>query len=338
MKKISILIFLLIAFVSTALSKQKPKSLLHNTYQVYTVSSDNVKMNGGYFVYENDDLWIVYDFWNTAGAFSMRIHNKTDRQITFDFGKSQIIMPGGLSKPYWTDKVEITSNTYSTQTTRSAAAGSSATVSASEAAAVSRGSYGLMEAQGASATASSVYGLSRTNGYSSTNTVIDKPLRYVNIPAEGSIEMKGFSVVQEVYATMDFPINNVTKDPVEIHFKRNESPVTFTNNLSYSFEEGSKNVTTVVSKFWVKKITNMFVSHFNGPKIARKYHDEYGNVYDKKEFQYPYASPNAFYLYRNRSIDKFLALKIATACVCGPPILIYAVVGIAAAIKAIANK
>ncbi len=338
MRKIVVLILSLIVFLQQGFGKQKQKTLLHNTYQVYGLSSDNVKMKGGYFVYENDDLWIVYDFWNAAGSFSMRIHNKTDRQITFDFGKSQLVMPGGLSKPYWTDKVEITSNTYSTQTTRSAAAGSSATVSAAQGAAVSRGSYGLMEAQGASATASSVYGLSRTNGYSSTNTIIDKPLRYVNIPAEGSIEMKGFAIVQDIYATMDFPINNVTRDPIEATFKRNESPVTFANNLSYSFEEGSNNVTTIVSKFWVKKITNMFVSHFNGPKITRKYHDEYGNINEKKEFQYPYAAPNAFFVYRNRSIDKFLAIKIATACICGPPILLYAIIGIGAAIEAIANK
>ncbi len=335
MKYFLVILATLITF--SVCAKQKQKTLLHNTYQVFTVASDNVKMKGGYFVFENDDLWIVYDFWNTAGAFSMRIHNKTDRQITFDFGKSQIVMPGGLSKPYWTDKVEITSNTYSSQTTRSAAAGSSATVSASQAAAIARGSYGLMEAQGASASASSVYGISRTNGYSSTNTVIDKPLRYINIPADGSIEMKGFAVVQDVYATMDFPINNVTKDPVEISFKRNESPISFANNLSYSFEEGSNNVTTIISKFWVKKVTNMFVSHYNGPKISRKYHDEYGNVNERKEFQYPYAAPNSFFIYRPRTIDKLLALKIATACVCGPPIIYVALAGLVAGIQAISK-
>jgi hypothetical protein len=341
MMKIKILyVFLFIGFSYAARAgEQKVKTLNQDTYQVFEIQGDSVsRTKDGFYVYNNSDLWILYDFWGPQGEFTMRIHNKSSKQLTIDFGKSQFIDATGLTNQYWIDQTQISSVAQSSVLTNSRTSGTTTTGSVYGSAGESRGAYDLMATIGGSKSESSEYGSSISNGMSTSRSTISKPVRYLNIPANGDIIRSGFIITSQIYATLNFPINNVVKAPVSLNFNETNSPISFVNNISYSFEEGTNNFVTVINKFWISRVTNMSVSSFQGSVVTRKKVDIYGNITESKSFQYPYAAANNFYLYKSKNgfnVDSDRTKRNknllwgAGACLCGPPILYGIALGIA---------
>jgi hypothetical protein len=60
-------------------------------YHVATVQSDQVKAVGKDFVFENDDLKVVYNFWEKGGRMRFLLFNKTDKPIYIDWSKSFLV-------------------------------------------------------------------------------------------------------------------------------------------------------------------------------------------------------------------------------------------------------
>jgi hypothetical protein len=222
--------------------------------------------------------------------------------------------------------VQISSNTSATQAINSVASSISNASSVYGAAGVSRSAYSLMIGAGESSTLSTAFGNSISNMYSSTQTVVKNPQRYLNIPAEGDIIQVGFAIATDIYSPLDFPISNVSSEPIRMKFKKPNSPIRFTNNISYGFTEGSNDVKTIISKFWVSEVTNMFSKDFNGAEITRTYHDVYGNISSRIESRFPYASANSFYLYMRKPVDKLATLKVLGIVFCGPPVAVGVVI------------
>jgi len=49
---------------------------------VYVMPSNtDVKLDGEYFVYENDSVKLVYNFWSENGMMAFMFYNKTDIQL-----------------------------------------------------------------------------------------------------------------------------------------------------------------------------------------------------------------------------------------------------------------
>ncbi len=59
---------------------------------VYTAPIDNsIKKEKGFYVYENDDVRIVYSFWHDNGIMSFSLYNKLNKPIYIDWKKSSFV-------------------------------------------------------------------------------------------------------------------------------------------------------------------------------------------------------------------------------------------------------
>ncbi len=73
-------------------------------YQVQTTSpGDNIKEEKGYYVFENEDCVIFYDFWGENGNSSYIFKNKTDKYITINLD-SCFLIQNGRAVPYYNDR------------------------------------------------------------------------------------------------------------------------------------------------------------------------------------------------------------------------------------------
>lgn len=59
-------------------------------YQVASLQSDQVKLVENDFVYENEHLKVIYNFWEEGGRMRFMLYNKTDQPIYLDWSKSFI--------------------------------------------------------------------------------------------------------------------------------------------------------------------------------------------------------------------------------------------------------
>jgi hypothetical protein len=59
-------------------------------YQVASMQSDQVKLVENDFVYENEHLKVIYNFWEEGGRMRFMLYNKTDQPIYIDWSKSFI--------------------------------------------------------------------------------------------------------------------------------------------------------------------------------------------------------------------------------------------------------
>ena len=74
-----------------------------SSYQVYqTESSEEIKTKNNLYVFENDDISIVYDFWSEAGILALRIKNESDKEMMLNFEKSFFTINGD-KLPYFSD-------------------------------------------------------------------------------------------------------------------------------------------------------------------------------------------------------------------------------------------
>jgi hypothetical protein len=277
------------------------KVLKADTYQVMSIESDNVKGKEGKFLYENKDIAIVYDFWAEKGNVWMEIVNKTDSILTIDFGKSKLITNNNLAVDYWSDKEEINSIASSYYTSTYSSWSNSSASSKSTTNTNQLGSYGYSNTSGNRNTNGSVYGSGSVSGFSVAKTDITRPMRYINIPPKSAIRRNQFIVTNDFYFSPDFLLNNVRDKAVSIEFNQKNTPIKFTNFISYSFIEGSSDVKSITNKFWVNSVTNTLSKEFKGEKVQRKHYDEYGNITTKFEYSYPFAKPNTFYLFRKKT-------------------------------------
>ncbi|MFT4525232.1 MAG: hypothetical protein ACI85F_001385 [Bacteroidia bacterium] len=75
-------------------------------FQVYELKSDDVSMNDSLYMYEDDTVKIIYDFWAERGIMRFAVKNKLEKPIYINWDKSKFIKNGKLS-PYWTDETRI---------------------------------------------------------------------------------------------------------------------------------------------------------------------------------------------------------------------------------------
>lgn len=70
--------------------------------RIYHVDSVNTKKDNDRFVYENDSVKVIYDFWYEDGVMLFAVQNKLDKALTIDWKKSHFSL-NGLVFPYWRD-------------------------------------------------------------------------------------------------------------------------------------------------------------------------------------------------------------------------------------------
>jgi hypothetical protein len=94
MTRFNVLSLIVIALIFSSCSK---------VFKVAQVeSSDGLTIKDDRYVFENDTVKIIYDFWDEEGAMRYAIENKLDKPITIDWSKSHLVYRGE-NLPYWTN-------------------------------------------------------------------------------------------------------------------------------------------------------------------------------------------------------------------------------------------
>lgn len=61
-------------------------------YYFHTAADPNIKIEQSMYVYENDTIQIVYDFWTNCGKMSFTVYNKLNIPIFIDWKNSALIV------------------------------------------------------------------------------------------------------------------------------------------------------------------------------------------------------------------------------------------------------
>lgn len=205
-------------------------------------SVDDYEVEDDRYVFENDTLKIVYDFWDEDGAMRYAIENKTTKSISIDWSKSHLVYCGE-NLPYWTE----------TQTVKTTGKTSSWA-----------GAYGA-----------SIWGF----GSFSSNSIINTPEKVTDLSPNAWIWRYDYrllsitrSKLRKAYEALKSQViprrerkkikDNILGDRLitssnqNITFTEKDSPLTFTNILSLTFtdDNGKSEVVKVSHSFYIERL------------------------------------------------------------------------------------
>ncbi|MCZ4409162.1 hypothetical protein O3Q51_10095 [Cryomorphaceae bacterium 1068] len=215
--------------------------------------------------FETEELAFIYDFWSNKGDFGFQVWNQSDSMIVIDL-ENTFYVRNGRANPYYADG-EIT---YSTSRATTASA---------------QNNYlnpyhnpYYLTSSSLSASAGSSSGLSRT---------YENP-RKIKVPANTFIEVMGFSMVSGFKNVCGMEVYPTAKETATQDYTVDNSPIIFTNRISYTSEGELK---SVEHSFYVSNITNMPQSQ----ALTTLATDDCGNKLYIPKTVFAVGNPKSFY-------------------------------------------
>lgn len=90
-------------------------SCSQNFYQVYTMDSNDLKMQDNSLLFENADCQVSYNFWSDGGYVSFAFKNNTDKDIFINMNESFLVVNGNAHN-YFEAKTYTYGSAYATTT------------------------------------------------------------------------------------------------------------------------------------------------------------------------------------------------------------------------------
>ena len=282
--------------------------------------------NGGMF-YEDDNCILFYSFWAERGDASYAIHNKTNKIMYVDLSKSFFIR-NGIANDYYKERAwsETQTNTLGTQATTSSAISGNLSYSYGASAAY-LGNFGNLPLTTSDPISSSV-NAQRTESYgllystAIANSIATSKSASIAVKEQKIIALppRATKIVAEYARTdrgiMNCDLERYPSEKSEISFDEENSPLTFSNYVTYRLEEGKQDI-VVRNDFYVSKVTNYarpytykYVRREKRPcqnltsDDSKKYKETYPvKVYDKV---YMFPTDNCFYLEYEKQSKRML--------------------------------
>ncbi len=269
MKPISLFIILFIFFSSCT-----------PIYQVFELSSSEIKPMDKSVVFENKDVKFTYNFWSNGGQVYFKLTNKTDKELYIDWDKSHLIY-NGISYEYWNDVEEINSF-YASLSTSSSNTFSDASVNI----------FGN-STTGFSSSVGSTLGKS----IATLSTTKVKAKKVIYLPANSSILVSKFTINKSPYYNCDYNTKVMSsKSSKTVSFTKENSPLEFRNQIVYSTDDKFNNKLSVDNSFYISSISFMSKKAFYGKSIAEKECGIDGSKTDVLYNEYPFKKSNSFYI------------------------------------------
>lgn len=235
--------------------------------QIIETKSSNTKLENDYYVYENETVKIIYEFWHDRGLMSFSVFNKLDTPIYIDWSKSCVINNSSKMN-YWFDQSCFTSNTY----------------------------FGEHYYQGSIVAPG--YNVNEYVGVSSsTQSQVYEKMSF--IPAKSTYYRSQFHFWSEEFLSFDqskpedVPNNEDggkgNTRVYSIEFDRSNTPLVFRNYLAISKSGKSDDVMFVDNEFYVSSAKAMYIGHALGKHIMKA-----KNGYHI--FEQPYKKKTSFYI------------------------------------------
>lgn len=249
-------------------------------YQVYNVSSDNLKQQEGSLVYENEDCKVLYNLWSNNGKLRFAIVNKSDKDIFVNMGQSFYVV-NGRAIDYYQERSYTQQDFYLSSYTNTSAT------------AYAKGSFSwggdiYMENVGAVAE-------SNTSKFAKTSSksVTVKEQEIICIPAKCYKTFGYYEVNPEWKKTCvkenDFP---KTRYQVDAYTKTN-TPISFKNRIAYGFTKSDVADKHIDNDFWISAITNY--SQKAATEKVKEKGECYGIKSSSKSRLFKIGGPDKFY-------------------------------------------
>ncbi len=212
-------------------------------YQVYDVSSDNLKEQGNSLVYENEDCKVLYNLWSYNGELKFAFFNKTDRDIFINMGQS-FYVENGRAVDYYQART-YTSQSYD-QYSYSV---SHVTASAQDNAFWGNNIY--------NENAKAIVDAAKSKGVSAQLRGVTKEEKeFVCIPANCFKVFNYFKVnpsrMIACVQTTDYPKTSCLVE----NYTQASSPMSFGNRIAYGFTKSDIAEKHINNNFWISSITN----------------------------------------------------------------------------------
>jgi hypothetical protein len=209
--------------------------------QVIETKTENTKIEENMYVYENDSILVIYDFWHDKGLLNFSIYNKLNKPMYVDWKKSSYIN-NGVKRNFWED-IEISKSIENR----------------------SGYSYGGKK---------SLIAYTNSVNVSSSETI--KPEKITFIPPKSNylrsqfflmpisfIKVKNYPIIKEMPK-----LNNENKVVKynEKEFNKNNTPLIFRNFLTLSYSENFSSEFYVDNEFYISKVIKVDKNQFEGYK------------------------------------------------------------------------
>lgn len=186
-------------------------------YQVYKAEpSNDIVLKNGSLVYEDENCHVSYNFWGDNGNIGFSFYNKTDKDIYLNLGESYFVV-NGVANDYFKNRV-------------------------------------FTKTGGSSVLIASYYlGIGATS--SSNLSVAQKEEELVRIPSMASKNISEYLITEDIYRNCDL-LKEPKKNQIRtITFKKENSPLVFSNRLTYMIEKAETPI-KFNNEFYVTEITN----------------------------------------------------------------------------------
>lgn len=212
-------------------------SCVSSYYQICKVSSDLPTTSKGNYVSENESCKIIYDFWGAGGSIYFAMYNKTDEILYVNLEKSFLIK-NGIAYDYFKNRSSATTDTKIV----------------SKSVSVKDASWGYWSYYGLNVPGS--FSVTKANAIqtqkSSTVEFGEKPI--VAIPPHSSKILYEYKIMQQHFTDCDLYESPSKRERPSMTFESENSPVCFSNYISYSIGEGD--IQTVENSFYISEVTN----------------------------------------------------------------------------------
>lgn len=253
-------------------------------YQVFELSSSEIKPMDKSVIFENKDVKLTYNFWSNGGQVYFKFTNKTDTELYIDWDKSHLIY-NGISYEYWND-VEETNSFYASLTSSTSNTFSDASVNIFS-----------NSATGYSSSTSSSLG----KKIAAMSTTKVKPKKVIYLPAKSSVVVSKFTINKSPYYNCDFNLKVMnSKSSKKVSFTKENSPLEFRNQIVYSTDDKFNNKVSVDNSFYISSISFMSEKTFKGKSYTEKECNIEGSKTETSHSEYPFKKPNTFYIIAKR--------------------------------------
>lgn len=233
-------------------------------------NSEKVKATDVGMLYEDENCSILYNFWGEGGNAGFLIQNKTDNILYVDMTKSFMIV-NDMAYDYYLARSTENSSTHSTQHVSAYAGFNSA------------------------------YSFGSANTTLASTTFEEKPI--IAIPPKASKRISEYAIMRTLI--LDCALDRYPSEMASLEFNENNSPLHFTNYITYKTGETSQE-NVVTNTFYVSKVTNFsepyaykFVERMKPcQNLTSDESKDYKSTYPVKVYDryYTFDTSNSFFL------------------------------------------
>ena len=269
-------------------------------YQLYSTKSPDVQSDESKITFENEDVRVIYNFWDNFGTSSFVVFNKTGSDVFVDLSKSHLIV-NGIATTYFQNRTFTESSRALLNTGFSFGYGSLNKFSNYNGDIRFMNDLVTIDSQENTNSTGSFISTSKKSAIEKGQSITYGEKKIICIPSNSAKLIMGLPLNSELYrdcTLLRYPSRSNIKTG---KFNQETTPLTIKNILSYRFDENDMENNTVENNFWVSEISNYPLKSF----LGKRYPEYCEEKAQELERYYLFSSANRFYIRYTKQTSGF---------------------------------